>query len=67
MELGHNVGPMNWVKTNEFGPKFLCSKNLKFCDVMKNNLTLNHNYRGLLLIHIKFIQSTKLELTINET
>jgi len=34
---------------------------------MKNNLTLNHNYRRLLLIHLKFNQFMKLELTINDT
>ena len=58
---------MKWAKICKFGPNFLRSKNSKFCDVMENNLALNHNHRGLLSIHLKFNQSTKFELTINET
>ena len=57
---------MNWAKISKFGPKFLRGKNSKFCDVMENNLAFNHNYRGLLSIHLKFNQSTKFELTTNE-
>ena len=57
---------MNWAKICKFWPKFLRSKNSKFCDVMENNLALNHNYRGLLSTHLKFNQSTKFELTTNE-
>jgi len=34
---------------------------------MKNNLMLKHNHWGLISIHLKFNQSTKLELTIYET
>jgi len=34
---------------------------------MESNLMLNHNYRGLLAIHLEFNRSTKLEFPINET
>jgi len=34
---------------------------------MENNLTLSHDYRDLLSIHLKFNQSTKLEFLFNET
>jgi len=48
---------------------FRCYKNNSFNNGINNNNNefLNYNYRDLLSIHLKFNQSTKLELTINET
>ena len=68
MTQAANRAQMDWAELNEFKPKYFCMAKIKFLwDIMKNNLMLNHNHRGLISIHLKFNQSMKFKLRINET